>query len=198
MDKILLMDVDWVLIKPPYYFPQKLENEWYIDSVNIMNKFFKKYNKEMTEWKISIKNIIFPYLKEIWWRKSVEEYLNEQYSFESNFLDNDLIEKIKELQKKGFKCYLATSQEKERWEYFLNKLNFKNIFDWYFISNVIWYRKDNLLFWEEVMKNLPNLEKKDILFFDDALSNINMANSFWIKSFIYTDLNKFNQDLKLI
>ena len=45
------------------------------------------------------------------------------------------------------------------------------------------------------MKNLPNLEKKDILFFDDALSNINMANSFWIKSFLYTDIKNFEEDL---
>jgi len=119
--KALLIDVDWVLIKPPYYFPQKLENEWYINSVQIMNKFFRKYNKKMTEWKILIKSIILPYLKEIWWKKSVEEYLNEQYSFESKFLDNDLINKIIELKEKWFKCYLATSQEKERWEYFLNK-----------------------------------------------------------------------------
>jgi len=53
-------------------------------------------------------------------------------------------------------------------------------------------------FWEKVMEKFSNKDKKDIFFFDDALSNVNTANSFWIKSFLYTNLKQFEEDLELI
>ena len=196
--KIILFDIDWVIIRAPYYFPRKLENSWYKNAEIIFNDFFNKYNKSITEWKKSIKKEILPYLDKINWKESVDIFLEKFYDFESKFLDNNILEKIKELQKLGIKCYLATSQEKERWEYFLDKLNFRNIFDWYFISNELWYRKENINFWKKVLLNLSNINKNEIIFFDDSSNNIKMAESVWIKSFLFTDYSKFEEDLKLL
>jgi len=196
--KIVLFDVDWVIIRPPYYFPKKLENDWYKNAKNIFNDFFKKYNSDLTEWKKSIKKEILPYLEKINWKKGVDSFLEESYKFEYKYLDYKILEKIKKLQKKWIMCYLATSQEKERSEYFLNKWNFKNIFDDYFISYNFWYRKENIKFWEKTEKELlkKGVKTEDVLFFDDSKTNIIMAENIGIKSFLFTNYEKFENDLK--
>lgn len=196
--KIILFDIDGVIIRPPCYFPEKLEKEyWYKNAKIIFNDFFKKYNKDLTEWKKSIKKELLPYLKKINWEKGVNNFLKEVYNFESEYLDIRILEKVRELQSVGIKCYLATSQEKERWEYFLNELNFKSIFDGYFISNELWYRKEDINFWKKLLLKIPNINENEILFFDDSKENIKIAESIGIKSFLFTTFNKFEEDLKL-
>lgn len=196
--KIVLFDIDWVIIRPPHYFPRKLEKMWYKNSEIIFNDFFKKYNKSLTEWKKSIKKEILPYLEKINWKKWVDNFLEETYNFESKYLDTKILKEVKELQKIGIKCYLATSQEKERWEYFLNKLNFKNTFDWYFISNELWYRKEDINFWKKLLFSLWNINSNEIIFFDDSKNNIKTAESIWIKSYLFTTFEKFKKDLDFL
>jgi len=196
--KIILFDVDWVLIELPYYFSEQLEREWYKNAKEIFNKFFLKYNKDITEWRKLIKKEILPYLEEIGWTESIDKFLEKQYLFESQFLNIEILEIIKNLREDWIKCYLATSQEKERWQYFLNKLNFRNLFDWYFISNEIWYRKENDEFWEKLLLSFWSIEFKEIYFFDDSKNNIEVAQRNWIKSFLYSDFEKFKEELDFI
>jgi len=102
--KIILFDVDWVLIELPYYFSEQLEREWYKNAKEVFNKFFLKYNKDITEWRKLIKKEILPYLEEIGWTESIDRFLEKQYLFESQFLNIEILEIIKNLREDWIKC----------------------------------------------------------------------------------------------
>lgn len=72
--RIILFDIDGVIIRPPYYFWKELETQWYKNAEKILNNFFRNENTACTEWKANIEEIIVPYLQDIWWKKTVEDF----------------------------------------------------------------------------------------------------------------------------
>ena len=200
--KIILFDIDGVIIRPPYYFWKELEKRWYVGAEEILNNFFINENTACTEWKADIRNIILTYLKEVWWEKSIEEFLQEQFEFEAQFFDTNFKNIVKRLHDKNILCYLASAQEKVRADYFLETFDFNNIFDGHYISCDVWYRKDKPEYWEYVIEDLQKRHKgiqlDEIAFFDDGKKNIDLANKFWIQAFLFTNMENFGKDLEVL
>jgi FMN phosphatase YigB (HAD superfamily) len=203
MIKIILFDIDGVLINSPHYFPVELERNGYIGAEKEIEKFYiNGDNNKCNEGKADELKLIFPYLKNINWEKSSEDYFNEQYQFEKKHLDEQLLSMIEGFQKKSIKCFTCTDQTRHRAKFLLNEMNFQNIFDGQLISCFEGYRKCHDEFWINIFKKLKtefnDIKKEEIVFFDDIQNNIDTAEKFGIKGFLFTNLNKFEKDIKKI
>jgi len=198
--KVILFDIDGVIVRPPYYFWKVLEDRGYQNAEDILNNFFIHENTDCTEWRADIGEKILPYLEKIWWKKSVEEFFKEQFEFEARYFDTSFIDIVKEFQSKGIKCYLASAQEKVRARYFLEEVWFDEIFDGYYISCDIGFRKDKPEYWEEVLKDLKqkysNLQNGEILFIDDGKRNIEIASNFGLQTILFQDKQGFDSSLQ--
>jgi len=185
--KIILFDIDGVIVRPPYYFWKVLEERWYKNAESILNNFFVNENTDCTEWRADISEKIVSYLQKIGWKKSVEEFFIEQFAFEAQYFDKDFIRIVEKFQDSWISCYLASAQEKIRAKYFLEELGFNKIFDGHYISCDVWYRKDKPEYWDlilwDIQQNFPHVQREEILFIDDGERNIETAQSFWIKYF---------------
>ena len=195
--KVIIFDVDWVLLQVPHYFSQEIEKRGHKNAVTVLGDFYKNKNPLCAEWKAEAIQLIVPYLEKIWWNKWAEEYFKEQFEFEKKYLNTPLISIISKIQKQGIKCYLWTDQEKNRAQYLLDWMEFWEWLDWHFISCNIWAKKSLPEFWYHVKKDLLNdwINKDEIVFFDDLQSNIDVANTEGIEAFLFTDIEEFEKDL---
>ena len=201
--KIILFDVDQVLIRPPHYFSAELKKQGYKKVEKILTDFFTKGDyRKCSEGEADALELIVPYLQKFGWEKGAKKYFLEQFQFEAKYADQDIISIVKKLKKQNIKCYLATDQAKIRAEFILNDMGFKNIFDKYFISYSIGYRKCRDEFWTHVLKELKKefgeIAASEITYFDNAQENIDAASKFGIKAFLFTDKAQFEKDLASI
>lgn len=199
--KVILFDVDGVLIRLPHYFSKELEGLGYIDPEENLSSFFcGKEQKLCLEGKADAEKKIVPFLKKIGWKGTAGNYLKQQFQFERNYLDKNLVSMVKRFRKKGIKCFLCTDQEKNRAEFLLNKMNFRNIFDGHFISYYIGCRKCHDDFWkyaiDELKKEFSGIKPEEAVFFDDTQKNIDTASKFGIQAFLFKNPERFKKDLK--
>lgn len=197
--KVCLFDIDGVLIRLPHYFSKELEDRGYKNVVESLNYFFNVENHQCLEGKADAEEIIMPFLKKFGWKETAKNHLKQQFEFERKYLDNEFISLVKQLRQKGVKCYLSTDQEKHRARFLLNEMNFQRIFDGYFISCYIGYRKCQNDFWEHVMnalkKELPDIKPAEIVFFDDIQKNIDIALEYGIQAILFKNMTQFEKDL---
>ncbi|MCK5332762.1 hypothetical protein KAJ41_02785 [Candidatus Parcubacteria bacterium] len=199
--KVILFDVDGVLIRLPNYFGEELERRGYKGVEEILNYYYKGIdNWDCLEGKAIAEERIMPYLKKFGWKGTGQEYFKQQFKFEKQFLDQSLVSQIKQFQSQEIRCYLATDNEKVRAKFLLDEMDFGNIFDGYFISSYIGYRKRDNQFWKYVIDKLKNemkeIEPQEIVFFDDIQNNIDVAERFGIIAFLFTDEIQFERDIK--
>ena len=200
MIKIILFDIDGVLIRLPHFFGIELEKHGFKNAEKSLDSFFTGRDKhKCLKNNANIKKLIFPYLQKFGWEKTASEYLNQQFHFESKYLDQNLITLVARLKKQNIMCCLATDQEKYRAKFLLNNLNFRNIFDKHYISSNIGYRKCHEQFWTytlgDLKKELPDIKNNEIVFFDDIQNNIDTALKTGVQTFLFTDVSQFKKDL---
>ncbi len=201
--KVILFDVDGVLIKLPHFFSKELELKGYENAEGCLNAYYDGYKHlSNNEGAGDHKEQILPYLKEFGWEYSADEYLKQQFAFEHGYLDGDMIGIVDNLRLQGVKCCLATDQEKHRAQYLLESMNFGTVFDAHFISCFIGGRKCHDRFWEYVVNELKNspvsFEPVEIAFFDDDQNNIETASKFGVKAFLFETMSKFRADMSLL
>ncbi len=198
--KIILFDVDDVLIRIPHYFSQELENQGYPNAIEVLNSFFKdNIFYQCSEGKADAIKKITPFLKKFGWNDTAENYFKQQFNFEARYLDKELISLIQNFRNQSIKCYLGTDQEKNRIKFLLEGMNFSENFDGYFVSCFVGYRKCHDNFWIYVLENLKkqfqDIKSNEIVFFDDIQSNVDMASKHGIQAFLFTGMEKFYKDL---
>lgn len=117
--KIILFDVDGVLIRLPHFFSKELENKGYKNVVESLNSFFNEGpNHQCLEGKADAEKIIMPFLKKFGWKGTAKSHLKQQFQFESKYLDKNFISLVKQLRENGIKCILSTDQENHRANFF--------------------------------------------------------------------------------
>lgn len=198
--KIILFDIDGVLIRLPYYFSKVLEEQGCENAGKILDSFYHgDDNNQCAEGRADTRDTIMPYLQKFGWDKTAADYLQQQFNFESQYLDKNLISLVKQLQEEGITCCLSTDQEKYRAKYLLEEMDFQSIFTEHFVSCRLGYRKCQPGFWKQVIAELkkghPNLNPSEIVYFDDKPENIEVALKFGIRAFLFENVEQFNQDI---
>ncbi|MBZ0202794.1 MAG: hypothetical protein K8I03_07245 [Ignavibacteria bacterium] len=124
MYKVILFDIDGVLIRLPKYFSSVLEGNGYKDAANILDEYYTGGNNNScligkSDPLISIK----PYLDRIGWEFTPNEYFKQQYEYESGYADHFLLQKITAMRSNGLVCMTATDQDALRSKFLLDNLN---------------------------------------------------------------------------
>lgn len=201
--KVILFDVDGLLIRLPHYFTKVLEDRGYKGAGAVMEKFYsEEMNVVYNEGRGDAREMALPYLREFGWKGTADEIFDEQFRFEKDYLDKDLIDLIGKLKEEGTVCCIATDQERHRAKYILEEMGFKDIFDRWYISCDIGARKCDAKFWEKVLEDLggivPSAQAWDIVYFDDVNKNVDAASNFGLRSFLFTNKIQFENDMNML
>lgn len=151
MIKLIIFDADGVLVHGERKFSKTLAEKHGI-SIETTLPFFTGPFQECLVGNSDLKEIILPYLDKWGWDKGVETLLEYWFSLESK-TDKELIAYIKELRQKGIKCFLATNNEKHRFQYMMDKMGLLNVFDKAYSSAYLGHKKLIKIFSLKYIKN---------------------------------------------
>jgi len=194
MIKVIIFDADGVLVHGNRIFSITLAEKHGI-SLETTLPFFEGVFQECLIGKKDLKEVIVPYLKKWGWGKGADTFFDNWFSLESK-IDKDLIKYIKGLRSKGVLCFLATNNEKYRFQYMMDVMGLKNVFDKAYASAHLGSKKPEQEFFAKIFKELKNIKKNEILFVDDHPSNIKAAKNFGINAELYTTFKDFKKKMK--
>ena len=133
--RVILFDVDGVLVRPPHYFSAELERQGYHEAEDCLNIYYRGDSQiACLTGQADARERIAPYLRGFGWEHSAEEYFRRQFEFERQFLDAEMIGTVSRLRELGLLCGLATDQEAHRARFLLDTMDFRTIFQSHFIS----------------------------------------------------------------
>lgn len=197
MKKIKAIVFDWD--KMVYHEPIRF-SEYYSKRYKVpMNKqleFFDGEFKDCLVGKLDMKEILSKkYLPKWGWTKGINEFL--AMWFEYGKIDREIMEIIKRLKKQKIICILATRNEKYRTDYIKKKYQLESLFDYIFSSCDIGFKKPDLRFYKEILKN-TKLKPEEIVIFDDRTEHIENPRNMGFISLLYKNKSQFKKDLAKI
>lgn len=194
--RVILFDADGVLTIPEEFFSIIYSQEYGLDDTKF-GEFFTGVFQEAIEGKADLKELIVANQDTWHWQGNIDDLLNKWFESENN-IDQRSLAIVEELKQKQLPVYLATNQEKYRGEYFKQKM-FPDMFDGYFISNELGYRKPDPKFFTKIIATLKekhfDLKPQEIIFFDDTPSHVEGAKSVGIDAYLYESPDQARQIL---
>jgi len=190
MIKAVIFDADGVLIEGRR-FSRILERDYGITTATT-DEFFRGPFEDCIIGAADLKEVLPPFLAKWGWKDGVEAFLSYWFRGEHT-INQQLIEYIQSLRARGIICFLATNQEKYRFEYMLKSMGFENSFDRLYSSAHLGHKKPSLEYFEKVYEDLAGIEKDEIIFWDDTPANIESAREFGIEAELYTSFADFKE-----
>jgi FMN phosphatase YigB (HAD superfamily) len=199
MFKAILFDIDGVIIaKREKFFSSRLVEDFNISEEDSM-EFVKEALIPSMVGKLDLREIFPKYLKKWNISMSVDELF--QYWWDAENKVNTLVMEIADqLRSKGFTCLLASDQEKNRAEYLMTEMAFKDHFDKAFFSYDLGMQKHDKGFFTKIIDNIK-VTPGEILYWDDDKKNVIVAESVGIVGKYFINSESFKEeckDLKLI
>lgn len=188
MIKVILFDADGVMVNGER-FSVALDRDYGI-SIEKTLPFFNGPFQDCLIGNIDLKDAVSPFLIGWGWDKGVDAFLDYWFNIEHK-INEELVAYIQELRSKDILCYLATNNEKYRFQYMLDKMGFANCFDKTYASSHLGHKKPNHEFFQKILDDLIGINKDEIFFVDDDAENVNSASEFGIHSLIYTTFDDF-------
>jgi putative hydrolase of the HAD superfamily len=196
--KAIIFDADGVVINPKMQFAKYLDEKLGITR-EITACFFNRDFQKCLAGQKDLKKCLAPFVKKWKFQGSVDDFV-KIWLKKDDQIDFKLLAEIEKLKKLGYKCYLATNQEKNRALYMKNKKEFQETFDKLFFScdlKTVKPQKDYYLKIEEDLKKIdPGIKSNQILFFDDSYAHVNMAKKVGWKAYFYSNLENFKKDIR--
>ncbi len=193
MIKVIIFDVDGVLIPEKRRFSLTLEKDYGI-SLEKSLEFFNGPFQECLVGNLDLKESIHPYLAKWGWSKGVEALLDIWFKLERD-LDKELIKYVNELREEGVLCFLATNNEKHRFQYLLREVGLENTFDGAYSSASLGCKKPSNEFFQKIFDELKDVQKNEVLFVDDSAENIEGAKNFGINTEFYTSIENLKEKI---
>jgi len=191
--KYILFDADGVVINSEIFSVQ-YQKEYNVSNDKML-PFFKGEFQKCIVGKADLIELVKPWLPKWKWTGTVGEFLQFWFKAEDN-IDERMISVIKQLRKKGIKCYLATNQEKYRTQYMKNHMGFEELFDHVFSSADIGYKKPEKEFYEFILNEIKNEHKvypHEVMFFDDSKDHVESAKELDIDAHFYKNFEDFKE-----
>ncbi len=193
--KCVLFDIDGVIIRSET-FSDKYQRKYGISNKE-MTPFFTGIFQECLIGNADLKAELIRWLPKWKWKHTIDEFLSFWFEAKGN-IDQQIIKRVEKLRKNDVLCYLATNQEKYRTAY-MKKMYFESLFDGMYSSANIGHKKPEKKFYQFILSDLEeshNIKTNEIIFFDDDQKNVNGARNIKIKSYLYTNVKKFDKIIK--
>ncbi|MES2315635.1 MAG: HAD-IA family hydrolase [Patescibacteria group bacterium] len=194
MIKVIIFDADGVLIHSQRRFSVLLAEKYNISLEETLPFFSGPFQKCLVGG-ADLKEAITPYLKAWGWDKGVDSFLDVWFTTE-HIINEEIINYIQELRQNGILCFVATNNEKYRFQYMLQQMHFTNSFDKTYASAHLGSKKPDQEFFQKIFSELQNVNKNEILFVDDDEENIVGAKDFGIHAEFYTNFTDFKEKIK--
>lgn len=194
MIKVIIFDADGVLIPHTRKFSVLLSEDFGIPLEKSAG-FFNGPFQDCLIGKADLRDTVSMYLASWGWDKGVDAFLDIWFQAQHD-MDAELVKYVEGLRRKGILCLLATNNEKYRFQYILDKTGFANSFDKTYASAHLGHKKPEQEFFARILKDLKNIKKAEILFWDDDAKNIKGAKDFGIHAEFYTDIENFKEKMK--
>jgi len=189
MIKTILFDTDGMVIRREMYFSQRFSQEFNIP-LGMVLPFFKNEFRLCLIGKADLKQELAKYFDQWNWQKSADDLILFWFEHESN-LDQKILESVRTLREKGFRCYLDTNNEKYRIQYLLENFGLKNHFDGLFTSVDLGFTKPQPEFWSAIHDQLSQPDKSEVLVWDDGQENVESAKEFGFQSELYSGFDAY-------
>lgn len=187
MITLLILDADGVLINGEK-FADVLARDFQTDKAKEKEFFTTKF-QDCLVGKADLKESIAPYLSSFGWKGSVDEFLEYWFKAEHS-INEKLMRYVQQLRKSGVKVVLATNQEKYRTQYMLEHMGFDGMFDKIYSSAHLGLKKPAIEFFAHVVEDME-VNKDEVLFWDDDQRNIEGALEYGINTEFYNDYDSF-------
>lgn len=186
MIKAVLFDADGIILKKrEKHFSQRLAEDY---GVKVPMSFFRKIYPKVRVGRADLKSELAKRMRGWGWQESVEELLDYWFSPE-NKINNQVLDLVQKLRRRGIKCYLASDNSKYRADDVMKNVLGK-FFDGGFFSCNFGHTKEEKKFFKIVLKKI-NLKPENVLFFDDEKENTEVAKSVGINAFFYESFEDF-------
>ena len=187
--RVLLLDVDGVLVTPPEMFGERLFRQY----PDVAAEFFYGPFMQASRGKLDLYDVLPPYLEHFEYAGSVNDFLQEWLSSE-NHPNLPMLAAVRELRSLGWPVYLATNQERHQVRYLLEDMRLGEITDGEFSSASIGERKPDAAYFARATRRL-NLPPAQIVFWDDVQANVDAARLAGWTAHLFTDIAGFRATL---
>jgi len=196
MIKVIIFDADGVIINTEKKFSVLLAEKYGIPLKKTLPFFYGSF-QDCLIGKADLKETISPYLSVWGWKDGIDALLDIWFQ-EGHEVNQELIQYIQDLRQKGILCILATDNEKYRFQHMLNDFGFTTSFNKAYSSADVGCKKFNQNFFLKIFYELNNIQKNEILFIDDDIENIQVAEKFCIHTHLYTSLENLKEKLSIL
>lgn len=194
MNKVLFFDADGVtIVQREKFFSQRFSED-YGQSTDVVMPLFKNEFYKCVLGEMDLKDVLKSYLPKWSWQGTVDELLEYWWAGE-NKINMPVVEKITELRAKGYRCYLATDQEKYRANYIMKGMGMEKYVDGAFFSCDLGISKGKREYWEKVLKSLSIDNPGEVEYWDDEIENIQAAQEAGIKVHLFKNPSELS-DIK--
>ena len=198
MIKAVIFDSDGVITYDPIF--SKTYSEKFRISIDLINPFFEGPFKDCLIGKADLRMELEKGWLEKWgWEGSTQEFLDYWFSVGGS-PDTRILSTITKLRENGITCVLATNQEKYRAEHMVSTFSYQQIFDSVFVSASVGHKKPSAEFFEIIFKYLqnayPSLQKDEVLFWDDDMKNVKGAHAYGFLSEQYIEINSYTEKMQ--
>lgn len=189
MIKAVLFDADGVTIPKHRYFSD-IYAEKYNISPSILAPFFKSIFPLCQKGKADLREELSPYLLDLQWEKSIDDFLQYWFDTEHAF-DAKILQTVADLRAAWIACYFVTDQEKYRAAY-LQSHGIDTHFDGSFYSCDLGYTKNEKEFFQKILNTLHILPQ-EVMYRDDEEENVKAALWLGIFARLYTGFDQLTK-----
>lgn len=190
--KILAFDADRVIIVPAHRFMADLEQKLHAWP-ELSGVLFRGAFQDCLGGEAELEEAIAPFLPRWGWHGGADEFIRIWFEVEPR-INEPLIEVVQALRRDGFRCVVATNQERRRLACMREEEGFSRLFDGVFGSAEVGAVKPARGFYEGVT-GLLNVEPGDIAFWNDSEANVEGARAFGWRAEQFTDMDGFLESL---
>lgn len=193
--KVVLFDVDGVLILPPRMFSEIYCEKYHRNLKQLEPFYVSKEFQDSLIGKMDLKDAIKAHQDKWQWDGDLDELINEWLEAE-NYPNQALLAVINELRAGGTKVYIVTAQEQYRAAFLRNKV-FAGKYDGFLASCDIGLHKHTPEFWQEIIKRTGE-NPANIAYFDDKPNLVELASSLGIKAHVYAGIESVKQIMAVL
>lgn len=194
MIKLIIPDIDGMLILTEEEFSKAFPKKFNIGSEEVTKLFtsgdFKKCQLGELDLRETIKE---KYSKQ--WNVSEEDVFS--FWFNTGKINEELIETLKKIKRENnIKIALGTNQEKYRLKEILKRIKAKEWIDGSIASCEIHLLKPNEEFYQKIIEKFPEINKNEVLIFDDREENIISLKNLGFNAEKFEGNSKFKEIIK--
>jgi putative hydrolase of the HAD superfamily len=176
---ILVLDLDGVVMTghpEGGRWDKNLERDLGLRADLLQQRFFAPHFKPIVLGQADLYDMLRRVWPELKCESGVEAFVDYWFSSDS-VIDKDVLLAVQEWRRSGRKSYLATNQEHHRARYVWSTLGLSTHFDGMVYSAELGAQKPDGAFFARVLEKLGVSDPAEILFLDDAVPNIEAANT---------------------